>query len=89
MVPISGNELQHRVAMFTKKMQGQFEANQHKGDWRTNGVNVEHIIEQTKKKLETIEAVVRNRSPKVKIEAEAADLADWALMLADIYRQVP
>jgi hypothetical protein len=84
-----------RVDMFIEVMKEQFRANSHKGDWRERTVHhpggtdepvtLAHVLIRLEEELLELRlAVETGQEPEV-VFREAADVANFAFILADLY----
>jgi hypothetical protein len=84
-----------RVDLFVEVMKEQFRANSHKGDWRERTVHypgrtdepltIAHVLMRLEEELRELRlAVETGQEPEV-VFREAADVANFALIVADLY----
>ena len=73
-------ELSKQLSWFTGKMAQKLRANDHKGSWA--GLDNDHLVRRLQQEfVELTEAIAKGTPDQV--VAEAADVANFALMIAD------
>lgn len=81
---MSSRDVDNRLEIFVRDMKGKLEANTHKGDWRDSPIT-DLVIGLLNEIDELVESVAIGHDPE-DIVKEAADVANYAMMIADVYR---
>lgn len=90
MKPITFDDVRPEVRAFAVAMERKLRENDHKGGW--SGCSIEYLLRRlSEEHIELRSAVIRYRSSanndervRVSIGAEAADVANFCLMIADV-----
>ena len=88
-----------RINGFIAVMKEQFRANAHKGDWRERtihhpgghdeSVTTEHALMRLQEELRELKLAVSMGQDPAVVAREAADVANFALIVADLYALDP
>lgn len=77
------NDLRPEVVAFAVAMEKELRENDHKGGWKTEGIS--YFIEKLHEEVnELTKALGDIKATKRRVLSEAADVANIAMMLADI-----
>ena len=73
------------IAWFTLAMAGKLSDNSHKGGWR--GCTRRYLLRRLGQEKAELERAIKRGATKAEVIAEAADVANFAMMLADTYEE--
>ena len=78
-------EIRSEVLMFAKVMEKKLRRNDHKGHWKNGGYeDFQWFVDRLKEEVEELEEALDSRIPE-DIADEAADVANYAMMIMDIF----
>lgn len=72
-----------QVKWFAGEMEQRLKENEHKGDW--DGCSIEYLIQRLYEEFTELFSIV-NTSDKTLIVRECADIANFAMMIADKFK---
>ena len=75
------------VRWFAGEMEKKLVENDHKGDWL--GCHKKYLLERLDQEVTELRTTIAERRGSLAIRREAADVANFAMMLADIFQATP
>lgn len=78
-------EVRESVRWFAEKMEEKLKKNDHKGGW--DNCDIHWLIQRIKEETNELLDAVNSGTPKENIINEAADIGNFAMMVADIARK--
>ncbi len=76
-------KIRPEVQRFAEAMEGRLSANDHKGGWKE--CDYEYLLQRTLEEFQELDQAVIDGKPATEIRKEAADVANFAMMIADNY----
>lgn len=71
------------VFSFAAHMQSKLEENAHKGGWDDD--SAEELLARLVEETRELRTAIRKGKPKAEVVEEAADVANFAMMIAEVY----
>ena len=74
------------IVMFAIEMKKKLDKNEHKGGWQN--CDNEYLLKRLKEEVDEVETAIKYNKSLKYIMSECADVANFAMMIADNYEEV-
>jgi NTP pyrophosphatase (non-canonical NTP hydrolase) len=78
-------EIRKSVLKFAEEMEKKLKENDHKGGWRN--CTIDYLMQRLFQEWGELSYVVHQKKPRKEIVSEAADVANFAMMITEVYRK--
>lgn len=80
------NAFKLRIRWFTDAMIDKLVANRHKGTW--SDCDLQYLSMRLTQEREELRKAIEERKPSIEVTREAADVANFAMMTAEVYMRI-